>query len=445
MIKKVLLTAALLAPGLAYGQVSAPLDPTVVPAGTVGDFQVNFSNVHQTIDGFGASDMFASDWRPVADQLFCVNASDPGCAAPGIGLHFLRTGIESNGGASGELPYALTATARGATVWATSWTTPTGVTPGSSGTYGTYATALTNWANAMHSGGVSIYGISAQNEPDCGCNSGIAWGATDTANLQAVLGPALHGLNPSVKLLSPETAFPQDFNNYRSAIAGNSTANADVDIWSTHQYGNIFNATPDSSRRSWETEFAANAGGDGTYDPSIADAVSQLTTLHDALSYFSVSAWHYWWVSNTATRFNAMLINSDNSGSSALTKRYFAMGNWSRYVRPGWVRIGVTGSLSGIYGVTAFKNPSTGDFAIVAMNNSGSDLHSVSFGISGASISGSITPYVTSGTSIGALGSDGNLSAGSTSSGVPASITPSGNTFTSTVPYGVTTFVGRAL
>jgi hypothetical protein len=34
MIKKVLLTAALLAPGLAYGQVSAPLDPPVVPAGS---------------------------------------------------------------------------------------------------------------------------------------------------------------------------------------------------------------------------------------------------------------------------------------------------------------------------------------------------------------------------------------------------------------------------
>jgi hypothetical protein len=35
MIKKLLLTAALLAPGLAYGQVSAPLDPPVVPAGQV--------------------------------------------------------------------------------------------------------------------------------------------------------------------------------------------------------------------------------------------------------------------------------------------------------------------------------------------------------------------------------------------------------------------------
>ena len=34
MIKKLLLTAALLTPGLAYGQVSAPLDPPVAPAGS---------------------------------------------------------------------------------------------------------------------------------------------------------------------------------------------------------------------------------------------------------------------------------------------------------------------------------------------------------------------------------------------------------------------------
>ena len=439
MIKKVLLTAALLAPGLAYGQVSAPLDPTVVPAGTVGTFQANFSDVHQTIDGFGGADYFSLDWRPFADQLFCVNATDPGCANPGIGLHLLRQGVEAG---AGNVPYAQAAVARGATIWITPWT-PNGATPGNSSTYSSFVNAVTSYIRMMSSNGISTYGSTSQNEPDCGCNGGSVWSAAQTAALDDVLGPALH--SAGVKLLSPETSDPAAFNNYHSAITGDPTANAQVDIWSTHQYGNIFNATPDSSRHSWETEFAANSGGNGTYDPSIADAVSQLTTVHDALSYFSVNAWHYWWVSSTATRFNAMLINTDNSGSNALPKRYFAMGNWSRYVRPGWVRIGVTGSLSGIYGVTAFKNPSTGDFAIVVINSSGSDIPNLTFSVGGASASGSVTPYVTSGTPIGPLGSDGNLSAGSVSSSVPASIPVSNNSFTSTVPYGVTTFVGRAL
>jgi hypothetical protein len=37
MIKQLLLTAALLAPGLAYGQVSAPLNLPVTPAGAEPD------------------------------------------------------------------------------------------------------------------------------------------------------------------------------------------------------------------------------------------------------------------------------------------------------------------------------------------------------------------------------------------------------------------------
>jgi glucuronoarabinoxylan endo-1,4-beta-xylanase len=98
------------------------------------------------------------------------------------------------------------------------------------------------------------------------------------------------------------------------------------------------------------------------------------------------------------------------------------------------------GSLSG---VAAFKNPSDGAFAIIAINKNGSDIQNVSFGVSGANVTGSVTPYLTSGTPIGALGSDGNLSAGSASSNVPASLLVSGGVFTSTVPYGVTTFVGQ--
>jgi glucuronoarabinoxylan endo-1,4-beta-xylanase len=111
------------------------------------------------------------------------------------------------------------------------------------------------------------------------------------------------------------------------------------------------------------------------------------------------------------------------------------------------VRVDVTGSAGGIYGVTAYKNPSTGDFAIVVVNSSGGNI-TASFRLSGGTAS-TVTPYVTSGTPLAVLGttplmSDGNLSPGSPSAGVPSSITLSGNTFASVVPYGVTTFVGTA-
>ena len=153
------------------------------------------------------------------------------------------------------------------------------------------------------------------------------------------------------------------------------------------------------------------------------------------------SAWNYW---NAVCNCDAGVIGDVTMGLGQVPKRYFAIGNWSRFVRPGWVRIGVTGSQSGFYGVAAFKDPATGKFAIIAINNSGGDIPNVTFGIQNATISASVTPYVTSGTPIGLIGTDGNLSAGSSASGVPSSLVPNGGVFTSTVPYGVTTFVGTA-
>jgi glucuronoarabinoxylan endo-1,4-beta-xylanase len=158
-----------------------------------------------------------------------------------------------------------------------------------------------------------------------------------------------------------------------------------------------------------------------------------------------VSAWNYWGLVCGPGCGNAGLVGDVGAGFpvSEIPKRYYAVGNWSRFVRPGWVRIGVSGSLSGISAV-AFTDPISGKFAIIAINNSGSDIQNVTFGVSGANVTGSVTPYITSGTPIGALGSDGNLSAGSASSSVPASLPVSGGVFTSTVPYGVTTFVGQS-
>jgi O-glycosyl hydrolase len=105
------------------------------------------------------------------------------------------------------------------------------------------------------------------------------------------------------------------------------------------------------------------------------------------------------------------------------------------------VRIGTSGpGYSNIF-VAAFKSPDSKKFAFIALNY-GSDAANITFGIQNATVSGNVTPYVTSGTPIDVIGTDGNLSAGSVSSGVHSSLVPNGGVWTSTVPYGITTFVG---
>ena len=103
-------------------------------------------------------------------------------------------------------------------------------------------------------------------------------------------------------------------------------------------------------------------------------------------------------------------VSSVKTVSNSPTKRLFALGNFSKFVRPGWVRIDTTGSKSGVYGLTAFKNPSTGDFALVVINSSGASMN-VKLALSGATAT-SVTPYQTyddgSGASV-SVGSRGNL------------------------------------
>jgi len=57
---------------------------------------------------------------------------------------------------------------------------------------------------------------------------------------------------------------------------------------------------------------------------------------------------------------------------------------------------------------------------------------------------GAVSAYVTADTALGAIGSDGNLSLGSTSQQVPASISMVQGRFTASIPHGLATFVGNA-
>jgi hypothetical protein len=149
--------------------------------------------------------------------------------------------------------------------------------------------------------------------------------------------------------------------------------------------------------------------------------------IHDAIVIGKVSAWHYWWLIG---------LNSDNEGlvgynrNSWLTKRFYAVGNFSKFVRPGFMVVGVNGSPDGV-SVSAYKNPATGAFVIVAINENKSDKSDspVKVMLNGLSTD-SVTPWVTS---------------NSLSLAQQSSIAVVGDRFTATLPASsVTSFVGSA-
>jgi glucuronoarabinoxylan endo-1,4-beta-xylanase len=395
------------------------------------DVTINESSLQQQITGFGVSSAWAGSF---------ANASDPDylwSTTTGAGLSLLR--IRYGDG----LTIAKAAVKAGVTVWMTPWGTgPNGSPGGADTTTETnpngckasipvltnpqdWANNLATWVQNAKSQGVPLYAVSAENEPDsCGINQTTSYSSTQLATwIGTYLGPAMAPLG--VKVIGPETQNGCGFTGYFSAIQNNANAWNAVGIFASHEYGCGTLPTEPSiaaaNKEYWETEVdTGTASGDAPGD-GIASALLTVTTMHNDLTKANLNAWHYWWLycsNNSGCLYD--------TGTKVWTKRLWAMGNFSRFVRPGWKRVTTSGAAPSGVLVSAYINPANNALSIVAINNNTSSK-TVSFYVSGNAPC-SLTPYETSAsTSLG--------------QGSPVTVSQSRVTVTLT-SQSVTTFVG---
>jgi glucuronoarabinoxylan endo-1,4-beta-xylanase len=235
-----------------------------------------------------------------------------------------------------------------------------------------------------------------------------------------VLGPALAALSPPVKVLAAE---PDNWGNiwggdgYGPAIIADSMANSLVGPIATHDYGNTSAGTyarpappANNTHHVWETECT----------PGDTGPITIATMIYAAFSTGGVSGWHYWWT-------EALVPNNNTSSPPA---QLYALGNFSKYVRPGYYRVDVSGApkASGTTPlVVAFTNLSDATVSIVVVNGGGAA--NVSFFVAGTAWPASVTPYVTTSSSKLAAGTAISVSGGRFSASLAA--------------QSVTTFVGK--
>jgi glucuronoarabinoxylan endo-1,4-beta-xylanase len=150
----------------------------------------------------------------------------------------------------------------------------------------------------------------------------------------------------------------------------------------------------------------------------IKNGVAVAGWFHSALAVGDASAWLWWWYSGSST--NEGLYNGSTD-----TKRHYTFGNYSKFVRPGYVRVDVTGSIPTDVLLSAYKG-TDGTVVVVAINK-GTAAADVPITIAGGTAPASCTPNVTS--------ASDNLAAKS-------AVTVSGGTFTAALAgTTVTTFV----
>jgi glucuronoarabinoxylan endo-1,4-beta-xylanase len=369
-----------------------------------GDVTVDLADLHQKISGFGASTAWGSTMSSADAALLWSTKT-------GAGLSLHRVRIDYQVGGTSELNIAKMAASYGVTVWATPWTPPGADKTGCSGTNcsvgGTlsnpqaFATFLATFVGYMKGQGVNIYAVSAQNEPDARVTyESCAYTPASMASfIGGYMGPTL--APTGVKIMAPETQNWCGFPSFESALLGDATASMYTSIIATHEYGCTPRAYPEiaqAGKEFWETEISDTANN--TADPGMGSALRVAKLIHDAMTIASMNAWHYWWV-YPATTDNAALWDR---ASKQPTKRLWVEGNFSRFVRPGFQRVGTTGTAPSGVLLSAYTNPADGTVAIVAINNN-TYATSLPVFISGAAPC-SLTPWVTSASESLAPGDD---------------------------------------
>jgi glucuronoarabinoxylan endo-1,4-beta-xylanase len=370
---------------------------------------VNWTNVYQRIDGFGASSAWDWNWTQAqANMFFSTNSGTAtsldgktNFAFNGVGLSLLRSRIVP-GGTTVESRIMQMAQSNGATVWSTPWS-PAAQFTSNDTVYGSsflsasnqaYADQLAGYvANMKSQYGVTLYAISVQNEPVVSADyESCTWSAQQIHDFVPYLHAALAASNvASTKIILPEDE-SWETNLYHTAMSDASVA-TNVGIVACHDYdGSPPSDLPaplptydNPNAAVWETEVSA----DNPFDSSITNAVYWAGRIHLFMTAAQVNAFHFWWLISD---------NPDNEGltdtNGVPAMRMYALGNFSRFVRPDFYRIGV--SNNAFTSISAYKSTNSGQFAIVAINSSFTPVTQI-FNLTNFTAI-SVTPWITSGT-----------------------------------------------
>ena len=402
--------------GTSHRTLAPALSGLLLAAGWTmsADVTVNLDSTYQTIDGFGG--MQDKGWTgynlTTADRNLLY-----GTGSGQIGLTIMRIRLnESQSAWSNDLVDAKDVASRGLKVFATEWSPPTSmrVASGSSykidpAQYQAYADYINSFVKYMNTNSVPLYAVGFQNEPDW-CSD---WGCgtpTEMYNFAKNYGAKLRE-NGNKVITAESFSFSK---SYYDPILNDATALANIDILGTHFYGTsktTADATFDytlfkqkgAGHHFWVTEVYTAGVNDATSNtwPLCLDVAYE---IHRALALSNMSAYNWWYLKRS---YGPLYIATNSAGGSTagtVSKVGCIMGQYSKYVRPGAVRVGATRNVQTDVYTAAFKK---NDSVVVVSVNRASSAKTVSYAISGLK-STSGAKITTSGTK--SLADDGTVS-----------------------------------
>jgi glucuronoarabinoxylan endo-1,4-beta-xylanase len=373
---------------------------------------VNWTNVHQQIDGFGACSAFASTMTSAqAATLFGTNSGQ-------MGLSLWRVRIDETGAWSTETANAAYAHQYGAKVLGSPWLAPSAwMTNGS-----LLPSHYVDWANWLSNAAVSInldY-VSIQNEPDFGAQGGwMSWSSPQIFNFMKTNAPAI-----GKTIVMPESYHFDDA--YSDPVINDPVAVNNFAILGGHIYGAgnyVHTNALAHGKPVWMTEHFNQAGNTNTLwaTTNILCAVNFAWEIGQCMTN-QMSAYIWWRTIHPTYAYDDLIIGATPNVTG------YAVAQFARFIRPGYHRIDASASGNSAF-ITAFNNTNSRQFAIVAVNTNASTSIAQTFNLTNFPAVSSVTPWITSATL-------------SLSNQTPVAV--SGSSFTYTLPaQSVVTFAGQ--
>jgi len=389
---------------------------------------INLSDEKQVIRGYGG--MNYPDWMG-GDLTAAQRETIFGNGNNQLGFTVLRIHVDENkNNWTKEVATAKYASERGFIVFASPWNPPSDMKEsynctsncgGADGkttyrlkasSYAAYAQHLNDFVTYMKNNGVNLSAISIQNEPDY--DSGwLYWTPTEIVNF----------LKNNAKSINCKIIAPESFQYVKSMsdpILNDAAALANMDILGAHLYGTQVSQFPYSlfkqkgaGKELWMTEvYVPNSDKSADTWPEALDVAQH---VHNAMVEAEFQMYVWWYVRRS---YGPMLENGN------ISKRGYMMSHFSKFVRPGYVRVDATKTPATNVYVSAYK--SADSVVIVAVNKTTAAV-SQQFTISNGTVA-KVTGRRTSGTENMVAVAEISLSNGSFTANLPA--------------QSVTTFVG---
>jgi O-glycosyl hydrolase len=271
-----------------------------------------------------------------------------------------------------------------------------------------YATYLADIVARFDSQGIHLDYLSPMNEPTnsfSGCGQeGMVVPISQRDDIVRALGTTLGSRGLATGISADESSAVGGFNSEVPQWMNQSGTAQHVSTLAHHTYDNpndaariaAMNVGRSTGKRTWASEICCytsiGGGWSQGYDPTITGGLALAEKIYRDLTVTYDRAFH-WWLAvsggigcspgsnpgcqnqTNSAGWNDGLIYYDpnfaSNGNQNLypTKRYYALGQFSRFVRPGAVRYNVVGAPSGVQ-VTAFDH--NGRWILVVSNVNGS-------------------------------------------------------------------------